>query len=150
MPEKRRSWSYYLKYIFIIMAGSVSALILLLCVGGWLLLDSFGDAMCGNEVFQEVVSPDGRYKAVVFQRDCGVTTGFSTQISILRAEQELEDDPGNIFIMDGHPEWTHVAITWVDAETISIKYAFGYEPFKSKNSYRGIHIEYVPNSGPLE
>jgi hypothetical protein len=28
-------------------------------------------------------SPDGRRDAVMFQRDCGATTGFSTQISIL-------------------------------------------------------------------
>jgi hypothetical protein len=38
--------------------------------------------MCGNYVVAEKISPDGRRKVVVFQRDCGATTGFSTQVSL--------------------------------------------------------------------
>ena len=39
-------------------------------------------AGCGNDLVKEVPSPNGKMKAVVFQRDCGATTGFSTQISL--------------------------------------------------------------------
>ncbi len=37
---------------------------------------------CGNEILKEVRSPTGKMKGVVFQRDCGATTGFSTQVSV--------------------------------------------------------------------
>jgi len=33
--------------------------------------------MCGNEIYSVVVSPNKKHKAVLFQRDCGATTGFS-------------------------------------------------------------------------
>ena len=58
--------------------------------------------LCGNDVIEEVVSPNGKTKALVFQRDCGATTGFSTQISILSYQARLPDKPGNVFIA-GNP-----------------------------------------------
>lgn len=54
---------------------------------------------CGNDIVSELPSPDKRFKAVVFQRDCGATTGFSTQISIIPFNEKLGDDSGgNIFV----------------------------------------------------
>ena len=64
---------------------------------------------------------------MVFQRDCGATTGFSTQISILGAAQELSNVSGNIFIMDGHPDDTNVQVEWEGDQAVSISYADGYE-----------------------
>ena len=72
----------------------VLTVVLVLAAGGFLLLRSFGKAMCGNEIFQEASSPDNSYKAVVFQRDCGATTGFSTQVSILGTNDELLNEAG--------------------------------------------------------
>ena len=34
--------------------------------------------VCGNDILTETRAPDGRFKVVVFQRDCGATTRFST------------------------------------------------------------------------
>src|SRR6266550_3254126 len=55
---------------------------------------------CGNELLKEVASPNGRMKAVVFQRDCGATTGFSTQVSVFRRDQRLPNEGGNLFAAD--------------------------------------------------
>ena len=75
-------------------------LILILVVGGCgFFLSSLFSGMCGNEIFQEVYSPDNEYKAVVFQRDCGATTSFSTQISILKASAKLPDKSGKALFM---------------------------------------------------
>ena len=92
--------------------------------------------MCGNEIFQEVYSPDNEYKAVVFQRDCGATTGFSTQISILKAPAKLPNESGNIFAMDGHPDWTEVKINWETNRLVSIGYSEGYEVLNKKDTIR--------------
>lgn len=61
-----------------------------------------GDDMCGNKIYFEALSPDKEHKVVVFHRDCGATTGFSTQISIVGVKDDLKDKSGNIFIINGH------------------------------------------------
>jgi hypothetical protein len=66
-------------------------------------VDDFWEGMCGNDVLHEHVSPDGNLKVVVFQRDCGATTGFSTQASLLRAKKKLPSGPGNIFVAISPP-----------------------------------------------
>jgi len=59
------------------IAGICLTLVLVSAIGLWLLIDSLFP--CGNDVLTDLPSPDGKYKVVVFQRDCGATTGFSTQ-----------------------------------------------------------------------
>ena len=110
------------------------------------------DSMCGNEIYQEIFSPDNEYKAVVFQRDCGATTGFSTQISILRATDELPNNPGNVFIMEGYPDWTNVHVQWETNRSVVITYTDEgyYEIFRARNKWRDfftvITIRYRNNS----
>ena len=55
---------------------------------------------CGNEVLQEIPSPDKNLKAVIFHRDCGATTDFSTQVSIIAIDKVLPNEAGNIFVCD--------------------------------------------------
>lgn len=77
------------------MAKLLVAAVLSLCV---VLSGCRADA-CGNQIVSEVVAPDGETRAVLFQRDCGATTGFSTQISVMtRGEQPLGS--GNAFVAD--------------------------------------------------
>jgi hypothetical protein len=92
--------------------------------------------MCGNEIYQEVYSPGKLYKAVVFQRDCGATTSFSTHVSILKASTILKDEPGNTFIMDGHPDWTGVEINWETDRLVTIAYSGDYEVLHKKDTLR--------------
>jgi hypothetical protein len=49
-----------------------------------------GDAGCGNAVLQDLPSPEGRRHAVVFTRDCGATTAFSTQVSVLPSDHDTD------------------------------------------------------------
>lgn len=99
-----------------------------LIVIGLALLGNLTDGLCGNEVVQIATSPDGRIKAFVFERDCGATTGFSTQISVVGSGKELPNDSGNVFIADGDdgqlgPKGTLPAyITWVGARHLHIQY----------------------------
>jgi hypothetical protein len=55
------------------------------------------DDLCGNDKLAEYPSPDRQWKVVVFQRDCGATTGFSTQAALLPLEEEWPNRSGNIF-----------------------------------------------------
>jgi hypothetical protein len=59
-------------------------------------------------VISEIYSPNREFRAVVFQRDCGATTGFSTQVSVLAANQRFLTErswlqstkPGNVLVAD--------------------------------------------------
>ena len=48
----------------------------------------FGD--CGDTVKAEAVSPDGRYVAAVFERDCGATTNYSTNVSLREVRESFD------------------------------------------------------------
>lgn len=67
-------------------------------VGGVLFAAS--SSVCDNTLLVEVPSPSGTRKAVVFQRSCGATTGFSTQVSVLPAGGKLRGAAGNVFVAE--------------------------------------------------
>jgi len=53
---------------------------------------------CTNHALDEVVSPAGTFKAVVFERRCEKPTAFSTQVSVIGADSRLSEAPGNALI----------------------------------------------------
>lgn len=59
------------------------------------------DSACANRVLRELPSPDGSRRAVIFDRDCGATTGFSTQVSVVGAD-DVPAGTGNVFIADSN------------------------------------------------
>ena len=127
------------KSVFIII-GIITVILVFIVAGYiylvWLFGRGMASGMCGNDVFQEVYSPNKQYKIIVFERDCGATTGFSTQISILEGTQALSNVTGNIFVMDGHPDYTNVQVRWESDQVINITYADGYEVSYHQETFR--------------
>ena len=106
---------------------------------------------CRNQEVGSFVAPGGKVKAVTFQRDCGATTGFSTQISILGASRNLPNESGNIFVADcdhgaapaaphGGPE---VILVWLDSSHLEVRFHPKARVFLSEPSFDGISITYV-------
>lgn len=54
---------------------------------------------CENEVLREIRSPSGVYRAVLFNRNCGATTGPNLQVSVLSAEEPATGS-GNVFVAE--------------------------------------------------
>ena len=69
------------------------------------LLVSSCDDPCGNRPVDEVVSPDGERSAVLFVRDCGATTGYSLQMSLVPTGADLPNDGGNVLILGDGSGW---------------------------------------------
>ncbi|RYX81739.1 hypothetical protein EON83_22495 [bacterium] len=92
---------------------------------------------CDNEVSQTLASPDGKHKAVVFSRECGATTGFSTQISVIGTSEQLPDDGGNVLVMD---EDQSVFMRWQNANSLVISYPSGVETFNKQSRVNGVRI----------
>ncbi len=116
------------------------ALLVAACVALYLFFSSLPD-MCGNEIFQEVYSPSHQYKAVLFQRDCGATTGFSTQVSILNENDVLENEGGNTYIADKHPNETKLQLTWLAEQSLEIGNS-DTNAFTRNNEVIGVSVNY--------
>lgn len=129
-----------------IVVGSVVISYLAVFAGGVLLFSSG----CANEVLSQADSPDARMKAVVFQRDCGATTGFSTQVSIIPNASELPNEGGNAFIADtnhgaapdGPGGGSEVSVRWLSATELAITHHRAARVFSSKGSVGATKVRY--------
>jgi hypothetical protein len=112
-----------------------------------------GCAPCANRVAREVASPTGAYKAVVFERDCGATTDFSTQISVLEAGKKLGSKPGNVFVADSNRGRVPVdvrglmsiSVSWKSASQVEIGYPPGARIFLQAPTYQSVQVSYKSN-----
>jgi len=104
---------------------------------------------CGNAIITESISPSGDVKAVMFQRDCGATTSFSTQISVIKEDGELtgsgnvfvaDDDHGTAYTGDWGGPWAEMH--WSAPDRLIIRYAEKSRIFEQKNKMSGIRITY--------
>lgn len=104
-----------------------------------LVLVSCGIGMpCENTPKSEAVSPDGLSRIVVFSRDCGATTGFNSQGTILPVGQPYPTEGGTVFITD-QPD---AAVKWDQPNVITVKLKKGYRVFKQETIVGGITINY--------
>lgn len=104
---------------------------------------------CQNTVASSHLSPNGSLAVVLFHRDCGATTGFSTQISILRPDDKPTGS-GNAFIADddrgagrvGSREGSWAEARWLTPDHLLIRYAAKSRLFKRSDSVSGVKITY--------
>lgn len=116
-----------------------------------LLVSCVNTVSCDNTVLEELLSPNGKMKVVVFSRECGATTGFNKQISVLSVNEKLPDDGGNIFIVDDNNEAVFdkepgILVKWIGDERLSIKYNKDLQIFYKITSHNGVFIEYIEES----
>ena len=96
-----------------------------------------GDTRCQNSVAYELASPGRGRKALVFNRDCGATTGISTQLSILPAGTPLGSDAGNALAVD---EGTLV-VRWSGDDSLIVELG-GRRAYKKESVVAGVTITY--------
>ena len=116
---------------------AVILLALSIGLGFWLL--AFPDDLCANDDLRESVSQNGRLKAVRFRRDCGATTAFSTQVSILPTASNLPNEAGNVFSVAGEPA---IIVRWIDDKHLIISGGGAATPFKHLSTFGDIQITY--------
>lgn len=138
-------WRRHLAHLLVAMLGGLA----LLFAVGWFALSQLSDGLCGNDVLAEVPSPDRRFRLVAFNRDCGATTGFSTQVSLLELNEELPNSAGNVFISnegkgvastdDRKPE---VRMHWEGPSSVIIEHGVRTRVFLSEGSRDGVRFAY--------
>lgn len=100
------------------LAIALSGLGLVLLIGGTLTWFEGSFAECENNNIRPVPSPDGKLTAVLFRRDCGDPSKYTTHVSILPAGKELPDGTGNAFSAAGEPV---VLVRWRDERNLVIE-----------------------------
>ncbi|MBY0551117.1 MAG: hypothetical protein K2W95_27810 [Candidatus Obscuribacterales bacterium] len=124
--EQKTRWSF--RWLF-----GLAALPVVLLLLAYFCIDSLLSDMCGNKVVSEVVSPDGQLKAVIFTRDCGATTDYSTHVSILNASDQLRNDGGNAFAMDEG----ELDLRWTGNRTLVLGHKSGEREYRSEKE---VHV----------
>lgn len=122
-----------------------------LALGGWAFLVHTTADLCGNTVLATVPSPDGTLQAIVFERDCGATTGFSTQVSIVKEGARLSNGPGNAFVADddhgaasaARGRGPDVTAEWRGTDTLVVQYDGRARVFHAAPRVRGITVRVI-------
>ncbi|WP_260926936.1 hypothetical protein [Novosphingobium sp. 9] len=104
---------------------------------------------CSDTPIKIVDSPDGLHSAVLFQRDCGATTGFSTQVSVVPSRQtplhagnafRADDDHGAAALGPWGGSWAQ--IQWLATDHLLVRYAAKSRIFKRADHVDGVRITY--------
>jgi hypothetical protein len=109
--------------------------------------------MCANTIVAEKSAPGSQHQAVLFERNCGATTDFSTQISVLPVGTDPVD-VGNVFIISGGPqrkaEWggPWAEIEWESPTGLLIRYDAGAEVSHRTIAMDDVTVAYEPVSEP--
>lgn len=110
------------------------------------------DKLCSEMVKDELVSPDGRVTAVLFERNCGATTNFLSHINLRSSSMKFKNtefgtiDDGGVFACQGRPE---ILFKWVNSANLQIicKDCSSKDPFLVKESrWQDITITYITDS----
>lgn len=107
--------------------------------------------VCQNTAISSSASPDGHRQAVVFLRDCGATTDFSTQVSILR-DSGSTTGGGNLFVADGGSASAEptahggpwVEVIWQGPRHLLVRYDSLAEVYKQRDQVAGVEVTYEP------
>ena len=117
------------------------------------LTGGFGCApLCENTILTSVPSPSKRRTAVVFVRNCGATTDFSTQVSVLRAGQRLGDTGGNCLVVDsdhgavqtGRSGELVVSVSWRSDDRLLVRYPRRSRVFERSTTVNGVTVSFEP------
>ena len=106
-------------------------------------LDRLADDMCGTTIYDRAISPDGNNQAVVFEVDCGATTGFNRHVSIVSSGTNLQERnpelPEGFLALRGAHE---IKLNWLAVDRLEVHYPIDAETFRIESKSKGVAIEY--------
>jgi hypothetical protein len=95
---------------------------------------------CDDTIKAEARSPDGRYVASVFERNCGATTNYSTLVSLRDATQNFAPgEQGWVFVLSGQAD---VTLTWESDRLLKVS-STRREAFRSESTWRDVQVSYA-------
>jgi hypothetical protein len=104
--------------------------------------------MCASAEVRRLRSPDARHDAVLYQFDCGATTGFSTQVAIVTAGAPTPRGAGNVLSADDHDGAAptnaqaviQVELRWLGPDTLLMRPDPRAAIYRRATIAQGVHI----------
>lgn len=131
-----KKWVLGSAITFLALAGMLVALVL----DG---LDNLSDEMCATTIFDQSISHSGTLKAVLYQVDCGATTGFNRHVSIVSSDADLTKKNPKLgpspFALRGMPE---VKMAWLSSDHLEVQYSESANVLRAEPNSKGVAIEY--------
>jgi hypothetical protein len=93
--------------------------------------------LCDTNVRHEFISPEDDLAAIVFERDCGATSGFNTQVSIKKNSWTAWGVPPSFIAMRGNQP---VTVEWLENDKIVISLP-GDAAVGKNEPVKGLNIE---------
>ncbi len=100
-----------------------------------------------NEIFEcsinkesSELSPDGKHVAIIFDIDCGATTGFNTQLSIIPTQATFDpiSKPSILALKGKHT----LRLQWIDDAKLRVVIPKDAPQYHKESTDSGVSIEY--------
>jgi len=128
--------------------------VIIMTIGGCVaFLDHLFSDMCATTVIDQVASPSGKLKAVVFQIDCGATSGFNSQIAIVPGNKAISERgalPKSFFAADGDhgrapdgkEHGPELRLNWLSDSSLEVKHHELARIIRAEKSSKGVAVDY--------
>lgn len=128
--------------------------VVIISIGGCgALLDHLFSDMCATTVIDQVASPSGNLKAVVFQIDCGATSAFNSQVAIVSGDRSISGKdslPKSFFVADrdhgrapeGKEHGPELQLSWLSDSSLEIQHHELARIIRAEKSSKGVAIDY--------
>lgn len=123
-------------------------------IGGCIaFLDHFFSDMCATTVIDQVASPSGKLKAVVFQIDCGAASDFNSQVAIVPGNKDVSEKdalPKSFFAADrdhgrapeGKEHGPKLRLNWLSDSSLEIQHHELARLIRAEKSSKGVAVDY--------
>lgn len=128
--------------------------VVIISIGGCsALLDHLFSDMCATTVIDQVASPNGKLKAVEFQIDCGATSDFNSQVTIVSGNKDVSQKdslPKSFFVADrdhgrapeGKERGPELRLNWLSDSRLEIQHHELARVIRAEKSSKGVTIDY--------
>jgi hypothetical protein len=121
----------------------MKAIVLILLVGlGAVALGLFLASDCEDTVKIEAKSPDGKYVATLYERDCGATTDFSTVVNLRVSSARFKGDDLGVVVLKGQHK---LDLAWDGNTKLQLQChdCRSEDIFKQERIWKNIEISFV-------
>lgn len=94
---------------------------------------------CDETDYRTIASPDGSLEAVVHERDCGATTPFNTQVSVVKRLPVAETSREPLFVVHGQYD---LPVRWIDDSTLAVGIPAGEQVYRKDTTFDGGRVVY--------
>ena len=101
-----------------------------------------GDSLCSNDLISESISPDGKYVASAFERNCGATTPHVQVISLRLSNTRLNPEKHDDWVFTIHGQ-SKIDLYWESARKLKISYSGTGDNPTQRVSWQDVAISYT-------